>query len=86
MHDADAICTENERLKAEVDRLKGVTMVQQNTIQLAQGLAGENADLQTACQILVEENSKLKDEVQILQAKLQNHETEVTRLSEKHQG
>jgi predicted transcriptional regulator len=82
MHDADAMYAENKHLKVEVDRLNELLEVRDKTIQVAQGLAEENANLHQACQTLIHENSKMKEEAQIVMAKLLSGEKEIMRLNE----
>jgi predicted transcriptional regulator len=82
MHEANNMYIENERLKEEVDRLKDIIKVRDNTIHMAHGLAEENASLHKACQTLVDENSKLMEEARLFRGKLRSNEEEIARLNE----
>jgi predicted transcriptional regulator len=86
INDVDAIYSENQQLKVEVDRLKNIIKTQDNMIQAAQGLAKENSSLHSACHTLLDENSRLKEETKILRETVQNNEKEIARLHEEVYG
>jgi FtsZ-binding cell division protein ZapB len=86
IHDVDALYSENERLKAEVDKSEAHIRANDNMIKLAEGLAKENTSLHNTCQTLVDENSRLKQEAQISQEKLQSREEEISQLHEEGYG
>ena len=86
IHEADTIFKDNEQLRAEIEQLEDVIKLQENTIHLAKGMAEENANLHRACQILVEENLKMKGDAQIFRDRMQSYEDEIKRLNEQHHG
>jgi len=86
INDVNALYSENQQLKVEVDRLKNVIKTQDNMIQAAQGLAKENTSLHSACQTLLNENSRLKEETNFLRETVQSNEEEITRLHEEDYG
>jgi outer membrane murein-binding lipoprotein Lpp len=86
INDVNALYSENQQLKVEVDRLKNIIKTQDNMIQAAQGLAKENTSLHSACQTLLNENSRLKEETNFLRETVQSNEEEITRLHKEDYG
>lgn len=82
LREANAIYTEKEQLKLEVNRLSELIKCRNDMIRVANGVAEENIKLRETCETLIAKNVELEEDYSASQAKLRSLEAEIVALKE----